>query len=204
MDQGGELWRSNRSWGIAVAAGYAMEPTGFDAASKNGKVEQPNGTFGAMVSCLLYSTGLSAICWSAALVHAVYLNIRLYHKVLRQTPYEACTDEKPMLAHLRTFGALVTARKPGKRTVKADHHTSHGVLLGYGATAKHVRYFDQTTNREKLSTHHISDEAHYGKTLHPPGPQIIIYMDMSSKICARTLLLCHHCRDIRYALSTSQ
>jgi hypothetical protein len=31
-------------------------------------------------------------------------------------------------------------------------------------------------NREKLSTHHTIDEAHYGTTRHPPGPQII--MDM--------------------------
>jgi hypothetical protein len=41
---------------------------------------------------------------------------------------------------------------------------------------KHVRYFDQTTNREKLSTHHTIDEAHYDKTHRPPGPQIL--MDM--------------------------
>jgi hypothetical protein len=68
------------------------------------------------------------------------------------------------LDHLNTFGALVTARKPGKRPANADHHTAHGVLLGYGTTQKHVGYFDLTTNREKLSTHHIIDEAHYGKT----------------------------------------
>jgi hypothetical protein len=47
------------------------------------------------------------------------------------------------LAHLRTFGALVTTRKPGKRPAKADRHTDHGVLPGYGSTPKHVRYFDQ-------------------------------------------------------------
>jgi hypothetical protein len=60
------------------------------------------------------------------------------------------------------------ARKPGKRTAKADRHTAHGVLMGYGATTKHVRYFDQTTNNEKLSTHNTLDEAHYGKTRRPP------------------------------------
>jgi hypothetical protein len=92
------------------------------------------------------------------------------------TPHEAWTGDKPSLAHLRTFGALVTARKPGKRPAKADRHTAHGVLLGYGSTPKHVRYFDQTMNREKLSTHHTIDKAHYGKTTRPPGPQIL--MDM--------------------------
>jgi hypothetical protein len=32
------------------------------------------------------------------------------------------------------------------------------------------------TNQEKLSTHHTFDEAHYGKTARPPGPQILIGM----------------------------
>jgi hypothetical protein len=58
---------------VAAAAGYVSEPTGYDAASDNGKVEKPNGTFGAMVQCLLYSAGLSAILWYYALIHAVYL-----------------------------------------------------------------------------------------------------------------------------------
>jgi hypothetical protein len=68
------------------------------------------------------------------------------------------------------------ARKPGKRPSKADRHAAHGVLLGYGATTNRVRYFDQTTNRENLSIHHTFDEAHYGKTRRPPGPQILIDM----------------------------
>jgi hypothetical protein len=89
-----------------------MEPAGSDAASKNGKVERPNGTFGAMVRCLLYSAGLSAIFWSSALVHVVYVKNRLYHKAFYQTPYEASTRERLPLDHLRTFGALVMARKP--------------------------------------------------------------------------------------------
>jgi hypothetical protein len=129
-----------------------------------------------MVQWLLYSAGLHPCFWSAELIHAVYLKNRLYHKALFMTPKEAWTGEKPSLAHLRNFGALVTARKLGKRPAKADHHTAHGVLLGYGSTPNHVRYFDQTTNRYKLSTHHTIDEAHCGTTNRPPGPQII--MDM--------------------------
>jgi hypothetical protein len=89
IDQGGELWRSNQSGEVAAAAGYTMEPTGSYAASKNGKVERPNGTFGAMVRCLIYSAVSSAIFWYSTLVHAVYLKNRLYHKSLCQTPHEA-------------------------------------------------------------------------------------------------------------------
>jgi hypothetical protein len=71
MDQGGELWCSNQLREVAAAAGYNMESTGSNAVSKNVKVERPNGTFGAMVRCLLYGADLSAIFWSAALVRAV-------------------------------------------------------------------------------------------------------------------------------------
>jgi hypothetical protein len=144
--------------------------------ARTGKVERPNGTFGTMVQFLIYSAGLSARFWSAALVHAVYLKNHLYHKALYMTPHEAWTGENPALAHLCNFGALLTARKPGKRPAKADHRTDHGVLLDFGATTKHIRYFDRTTNREKMSTHHTIYKAHYGKTRCSPGPQIL--MDM--------------------------
>jgi hypothetical protein len=139
MDQGGELWRLNELREVAFAAGYDFEPTGSDATSDNGKVERANGTFGAMVRCLLYSTGLHPRFWSAVLVHAVYLKNRLYRKAFCMTPHEAWTGEKTFLAHLRTFGALVTARKLGKRPSKADRHTAHCDILGHESTPKHVR-----------------------------------------------------------------
>jgi hypothetical protein len=97
MDQGGELWRSHQLRDISATAGYTMKPTGSDAASENGNVEQPNGNFGKMVHCLLYSDGLSEIFWSDALVHAVYFKNHLYHKALHQTPHEAWTGETPTI-----------------------------------------------------------------------------------------------------------
>jgi hypothetical protein len=129
-----------------------------------------------MVRCLLYSAGLSEKIWSAALIHAVYLKNRLFHKAIGMTHYEAWAGIKPELDHLRTFGALVTAHKPGKRPAKADRHTAYGVLLGFGSSTKNMRYFDLTTNREKFSSHHVIDEAHYGTARRPAGAQVL--MDM--------------------------
>jgi hypothetical protein len=160
MNQGGERWPSNELIEVAVAAGYAIGPTRSNAASDKGEVERPNGTFGELLRCLLYSVGLSAIFWYDASVNAVYLKNRINHKSLCMTPYKDWTGVKLALAHLRTFGALVKAQKLGKRPTKADRHNDHGVLLGFGATTKHLRYFDQTTTREKLSTHHTIDEVH--------------------------------------------
>jgi hypothetical protein len=69
-----------------------------------------------MVRLLLYSDGLSATFWSAALVHAVYLKNRLFHKALQKTPYEEWTGVKPPLGHLRTFGALLIATEAWQET----------------------------------------------------------------------------------------
>jgi hypothetical protein len=188
MNQGGKLWRFNQLWEVAASAGYAMEPTGSDAASKKDKLERPNGTFDTMVRCLLYSANLSAIFWSDAVFQMVYLKNRLYHKASRQTPYEAWTGKKPPLAHLHTFGTLVMARKPEKQPANAYRDTAHGVLLGYGATINHVRYFDQTTNDEKLSMHHLIDDAHYSKTQRPRGPQILVDMRYEQQPLIRVII----------------
>jgi hypothetical protein len=87
MDQGGELWASAQLHDIANAAGYIIEPTGSNSAWQNSKVEHLNGTFGVMVRCLLYSAGLSETFWSAALILAVYLKNRMYHKAIEKTLY---------------------------------------------------------------------------------------------------------------------
>jgi hypothetical protein len=174
MDQGGELWGSAQLRYIANAAGYIIEPTGSDSAWQNGKVERLNGTFGVMVRCLLYSAGLSAKFWSAALINTVYLKTSLYNKAIGMTPYEGWTGMNPELDHLRTFGALVTARKPGKRPAKADRHIAHGVLLRCGSSTKDVRYYDLTTNREKIISHHVIDKAHYGTARRPAGAQVLM------------------------------
>jgi hypothetical protein len=71
MDQGGDLWRSEKIRTVAAKHDYMLEPTGSDSPSQNGKVEHLNGTFGVMVCALLYSSGLVPIFWSSALVLSI-------------------------------------------------------------------------------------------------------------------------------------
>jgi hypothetical protein len=78
--------------------------------------------------------------------------------------YEGWTGINPELHYLRNFGALVTALKPGKRPEKSDRHKSHGVLLGFGSSK----------NIEKLTSHHVIDEAYYGNTRRPAGAQVLV------------------------------
>jgi hypothetical protein len=196
MDQGGELWGSDQLRDVVHAADYVIEPTVSNSAWQNGKVERFNDTFRVMVRYLLYSAGLSATFLPTALIHAVYLKNRLYHKAIGKTPYEGWKGIKPELDHLRTFGALVRARKPGKRPAKAARHTAYSVLLGFGSSTEHVRYFDLTTNREKLSSHHVIDESHYGTARRPAGAQIL--MDMGYVIPSLPLVPLHSSQFAMY------
>jgi hypothetical protein len=180
MDQGGELWHSTAIRKACLALRYIIKPTGSNSPNQNGKVERVNGTLGVMVRALLYSAGLPPSFWSAALTHAVYLKNRLVHTALGMTPYEAWTGQPPSLAHLRIFGSLVTARKPGKPAAKLDVHTSQGIFLGYGSSSKLIYYLDLTTNRVKLSNHHVFDEAHYAATTRPPGAQVLFGLGLHS------------------------
>jgi hypothetical protein len=130
MDQGGNLWRSSKLCDVIATSGYIIEPTGSDSANQNGKVERLNGTFGVMVRALLYSAGLRVVSfWSRALLHAVYLKNRLYHRAIHCTSYQAWTGNLPNLTSLHIFGSLVTSRTPGTSPAKLDKHATHGIFL---------------------------------------------------------------------------
>jgi len=116
-----------------------QEPTGRDSASKNGKNECSKVKLFSMACPLLFSSGLSPKFLSAALINVVCLKSRLWHSGIEHTPFEAWTGTMPELIHIHAFGALVTARKPGKLSAKVDEHTAHVVLLRFGAMPKQIR-----------------------------------------------------------------
>ena len=178
VDQGGELWRSADFKAVVAQAGYSLEPTGADSPHQNGKAERLNGTFGAMVRSLLYSSGLPPKYWSAALVHAVHLKNRLWHSALNHTPYEAWTGTKPDLSHLRIFGSLLTSRIPGDRPAKLDKHSYDGIFLGYEGSTKNVSYIDIHSGRVKHGGHFTFDEAHFTSSKRPPGPQFLFELGL--------------------------
>jgi len=89
-DQGGELARSTQFINMLEKDfHYTVEPTGADSPSQNGAAEIYNDKQGVRVRRLLYSSGLPAKFWSAALLHTTYLHNRLVHSVTKMTPYEA-------------------------------------------------------------------------------------------------------------------
>ncbi len=119
-DLGGELANSQDFRNLIAAHGYLLETTGPDASSQNGRGERPHRTLANMVRCMLYSASLCAEFWADALVQAVYLYNRTYHRSIGTTPHEAWTGSIPDLRHIRTFGSSVTVQKPAHRPSQND------------------------------------------------------------------------------------
>jgi transposase InsO family protein len=87
-DNGTELAGSQEIHQTINNHGYAMEVTAPDASSQNGMAERPHRTLKERVRCLLYAAGLGIEFWSDALLHAVWLYNRTYHRSIGITPYQ--------------------------------------------------------------------------------------------------------------------
>jgi len=173
-DQGGELAKCKAfKDDMLKNHNYVVEPTGADSPSQNGGAEKWNDTLAVTTRALLYSSGLHAKFWSAALVHAVYLHNRRVHSATKITPYEGLKGKKPDLRHLRTFGSRVCVKRTGHRRAKLDKHDFRGIFLGYTATDKNIRYIDLDSGIVKTSHHAVFDEAWYLQQERPPAAQML-------------------------------
>jgi hypothetical protein len=153
--------------------GYVVETTGADSPFQNGAVEVYNGLIAVKVQTLLYMSGLPPKFWSAALLHTVYLHIRLVHLVTHKTPFEGHFGIKPELSYLKLFGAQVCVKRTGKRRSKLDCHDFTGIFLGYSATDQNIQYLDLMSGVVKSSHHAQFDEVWYLQHKQPLGPQLL-------------------------------
>jgi len=162
-DQGGELWASNEFHKVVTESKFIMEPTGAGNPKQNGMAEAPNKTFGRLMRGMLYNAGLGSEYWSYALTHAVYVKNRLPHTrfKLQMSPYESLTGIKPNLSNLKVWGCRVIVKQPIIKKAKLDDVSTQGIFLRYTATPKNIVYLDLETNREKITSDAIFDEANF-------------------------------------------
>jgi hypothetical protein len=181
-DKGGELAHCAAFVTQMAERGYVVEPTGSDSPEQNKGAEKWNDIFGVTVRVLLYGSGLPAIFWSVALVHAAYLHNRRVHKSILMTPFEAWHGFKPDLRRLRVFGSRVCVKRTGKRRSKLDQHSFSGIFLGYTATDENIRYIDVDTRVVKSTHHAIFDEAWYHQPKRPPFAQMLYDVGLEPEI----------------------
>lgn len=117
-DRGGEFC-SNEFRKFCEAAGIERQYTTPYTPQQNGVVERRNRTVVEMARSSLKEMSLPAGLWAEGVRNAVYILNRLPTRALTgMTPYEAFTEKKPDVGHLRVFGCLVHMRTPGNQIKK--------------------------------------------------------------------------------------
>ena len=174
-DLGGELSKSNsfRKLLMEPEVDYTLRATGAYSSAQNGLAEKPNQDLARMMRSLLYAAGMGSQYWSYALRHSVYLKNRLPHTSLEyKTPYEIMNHTKPDLSQLRVFGSKVYYMdKPRKK--KLDKMDSIGRFMTYKGTEKIAYVIDDTTKKERITTHMSFDEAFMSTPVQSQPPMAI-------------------------------
>lgn len=78
------------------------------------------------------------------------------------TPYEAWTDKRPTVEHLRSFGCMAYSHIPKDERRKLDPKGKKCILLGYGTETKGYRLYDPNRGKVFRSRDVVFDETSYG------------------------------------------
>jgi len=81
--------------------------------------------------------------WAEALSTAAYLRNRSPTKAVKQmTPFEAWTNEKPIVEHLQVFGCDAYSHVAKDERQKLDSKARKCIFVGYSAETKGYRLYD--------------------------------------------------------------
>ena len=161
-DLGGELAGSKSFLKLLTEDGidYIPRTTAAFSSAQNGLAEKPNQDLARIMRSLLYSAGLGSQYWSYALRHAVFLKNRLPHTSLNYiTPYEMINKQKPDMTNMRVFGSRVHFMHQNRQK-KLDKMDNTGTFVAYKGSDKLAYVIDDSTGRERVTSHLNYDEAH--------------------------------------------
>lgn len=110
---------------------------------QNGVVERRNRTLIEMARSLLKEKNVPNQFWGEAVQHATYLINRLPTRAVTGiTPYEAWSEKKPHVEHIRVFGCLAHMKTPSANLKKLDNRSKTVVYFGKEAGTKAFRLYD--------------------------------------------------------------
>ena len=139
-DGSGELTALHNVRRTANIHGYEVRTTASDESSQNGIVEQPHRTLKEKMRCILYSARLGTEFWADTMMHATWLYNQTYHSTIKMTPLQAYLGQTPAFNSIITFGAKITAKKPGMKFTATNPWTYDGIFLGYQNIMHNIRY----------------------------------------------------------------
>eukprot|EP00253_Pinus_taeda_P010429 PITA_10429 len=85
-----------------------------------------------MASCMMHAKSLPHKLWAGALNCVNYIQNRSPHRSIKdQSPFEAWSDTKPKITHLRVFGSRAWARFPYEKRKALDPQSIECIVVGY-------------------------------------------------------------------------
>jgi hypothetical protein len=117
-----------------------------------GVSERKNQTVMEMAKSMLHEKGLPKSFWAEAVYTAVYLMNRCPTKaVWNKTPFEAWSERKPSIKHLKVFGCICYVQIPKEKRYKLDETSEKCIFVGYSSMSKGYRLYNLKTNKVIIS-----------------------------------------------------
>jgi len=129
---------------------------------QNGVSERLNRTLQEMALSQIVHAGLSKHFWADSIAAACYIRNRLPVCPLNVSPYEKWYGKKPNVNHVRVFGCVAYALKPGVYRTKMDVKSEKMRFIGYSLNAKGYRLYDEKRNQVVVRRDVIFNEADFG------------------------------------------
>lgn len=157
-DRGGEF-TSKEFMAYCEEAGIVRHLTAPYTPQQNGVVERRNRTMVEMARSFLKEMKMPCTFWGEAIRHSIYILNRLPTRaVTGVTPYEAWSELKPHVGHIRVFGCTAHMKVPGVKVSKLDDRSIPVVNLGKEPGSKAYRLYDPETGRIFVSRDVIFEE----------------------------------------------
>ena len=157
-DRGGEF-TSEAFTDFCTSQGMKRQLSAPYSPQKNGVVERKNRTILSLVRIMLKEKTLPRELWGEAVNTAIYvLNRSATRSLQGGTPYEAWTERKPSIAHLRVFGSIVHVKCTKIPQKKLEDRSTPMVFIGYEVETKAYRCFDPDNAMVHISRDVIFEE----------------------------------------------
>jgi transposase InsO family protein len=111
---------------------------------QHGVVERKNMTLIEMSRTMLDEHKTSDRFWVEAVSTTCHATNRLYlHKLIKKTPYELLTDNKPNVSYFRVFGSKCYVLQKGSKSSKFALKVYKGFLLVYDSNSRAYHVFNK-------------------------------------------------------------
>jgi hypothetical protein len=128
-------------------------------AQQNGLVERKNRTLIEMARTMLDDYKTSDQFWAKAVNTVCHVTNRLYiHKLLKKTPYELLTGNKPNVSYFRVFGSKCYVLQKRSKPSKIATKVYEGFLLRYDSNSRAYRIFNKDSDCVKTTCDKVFDE----------------------------------------------